>query len=413
MHHKPTDDYPLSQSFRFGPVLAQCAENTVHHNEQRLHKRVIAHHVERKTTIHIVEDTLTQSNRRLANVVMDYLKVNRDPAKLVVLGRLFSQMNGIELEFLVQGIPYRVEGGAPFLARNEIVKLLMYPRLAQQLRSPLTDNGRGMILGTANTPNRMVRRRDLEDVLTLASRNQISVRQALESCVDPLSTPFGSMTVRAFEDYIEALTILASNREAPAGETLEWLVEFLDFDGHFDDYYGNSEAAEDRKRAVHALCEYAHISRLSLVDFVNHIDKLDTTQGKPATEQILLTSIHRVKGLEFDVVIIPDCIEGYIPCLVDNDNLAYDTRDKGDSPSVQYTIDAERRLFYVAITRAKEALYIGTVPRANDRNAAVPSDFLDEMALDITQRAFDAWGDGDTEELCYILDDANTPKNLV
>ena len=106
----------------------------------------------------------------------------------------------------------------------------------------------------------------------------------------------------------------------------------------------------------------------------------------------MLTSIHRVKGLEYDVVVLPDCIEGYLPCLIDEDCPVFDKAAKNKDNGVQYNIDAERRLFYVAITRAKEQLYIGTIPHAdpNSLTAPQPSAFLDEMQLDLTQRMIDA-----------------------
>jgi DNA helicase-2/ATP-dependent DNA helicase PcrA len=410
--NRPVDTYTLSRSFRFGPVVAQCAENTVRHNERRAAKRVLAHFHQRETHIQIFEGEGAIVNRELADAVEAYINGGGNPQALIVLGRLYSQMNGLELEFLSRQIPYRVEGGAPLLQRHEVVKMLSYGRLAARLTASLDQTITEEVLATINTPNRMLRRADVADMLTLARRSRLTLRQALEQMTDPLSSPFGSEQRTRLDSYTEALDVLAGNPDADAGEVLDWLVRFLDFDGHFDEYYGFSEAAEDRKRALRSVCEYAHATALPLVDFLAHVDTLDTTGGAPPDRQIVLTSIHRVKGLEYDVVVIPDCTEGYLPCLVDNDAPVYDTRDDDDA-GAYYSFDAERRLFYVAITRARGHLWLGTVPPAANPDAVQPSAFITEMALGVTQRVLAAARNGDEAGLVRAVRDAQSVPGLV
>lgn len=99
-----------------------------------------------------------------------------------------------------------------------------------------------------------------------------------------------------------------------------------------------------------------------------------------------MTTIHRTKGLEFDYVFIPSCVEGFMPCLYGTGVPTFDTTGKATDPEPSLAIENERRLFYVAVTRAIRAVYIGTSepPRrgaAGQGRAVMPSRFLEEMRL--------------------------------
>ena len=387
--NKPVADYTLSHSFRFGALLAQSAENCVRHNEVRVPKPVIAHRPNHPTDIQIHRGEPWNSwtvNETLADTIATYAKNGGDMRQIIVLGRMYSQMNGLELALLTRQQPYRVEGGAPLMERREIVALLDYVRLARELDQATTRQHLDWIMSTVNTPNRMLRRSHINQVMQQAIRSEQPVRVALEHLADPATSPFNRKGNEAMDDYLRTLEMLHSADREKAGETLTWLVGYIGYDHHFDDYYGLSETAEDRKRAVAALCQYAAAQNITLADFLPHVEALDTTHGAPHEQQVVLTSIYRVKGLEYDVVILPDCNEGYLPCLVEPDSPIYDTEGIVEEPDVAAGVDDERRLFYVALTRAKQRVHIGTVrpPKPDEwkEDPPLPSRFIDEIALE-------------------------------
>ena len=111
---------------------------------------------------------------------------------------------------------------------------------------------------------------------------------------------------------------------------------------------------------------------------------LDPTRGKPEEEQIVMTTVFRTKGLEYDYVFIPDCDEGYMPCLFGTGNLVFDKAGIVKEPEPSEVIENERRLFYVAITRARKGVFIGTsVPPAGGSQSksspSRPSRFMYEI----------------------------------
>lgn len=151
---------------------------------------------------------------------------------------------------------------------------------------------------------------------------------------------------------------------------------------HFDNFYGKGEASYERKSMINEFIFFASSLRISIRKFPGYLENLDPTRGAPEEQLITLATIHKTKGLEFDYVFIPACVEGFMPCLVPTNITSYDKSNPGKEKDVSLNIENERRLFYVAITRARKAVYIATteVPKAS--NDTFPSRFLEEILYD-------------------------------
>lgn len=120
---------------------------------------------------------------------------------------------------------------------------------------------------------------------------------------------------------------------------------------------------------------------------MTHFAGLDHTFNAPLEHQILFTTIYRTKGLEYDYVFIPQAHEGYMPVLLSEELTVWDKTHTATPPTRGGSVvETERRLFYVAITRAKREVYIGVSlsPRAGDQSSStIPevSRFVEEMHL--------------------------------
>jgi len=409
--NKPHVDYTLSHSFRFGPTIAQCAQNVISFNQNRIAKPLIAFNVAQEGGIRYIQDVSNQkrdASRELAALTVDLVRhlaskqPPRPPKEIVVLGRMYSQLDRIEVEYLTSKIPYKIIGRAPFFERREIQALLDYLRLALALDEPLNDDAEKLLLSVANTPNRRLNK----ETLRRTCRSAGSQRHSPRFVLDYLGTSFGSTYSTPQKERVQDLLavlnrlgqLLAHGYEEPpflAGDILRWLIENTDYLKHFDNYYGSGEASEDRKRSVRALCDYAATTGLSARDFLDHLLTLDTTRGQPDELLIRLTTVFRTKGDEFDYVIIPSCEEGYMPCLFGTPDLTYDTSGKVEEPPASAIIENERRLFYVAVTRAREGVYIeASCPpsKGSQTKAAetLPSRFIYEMQLERTSAVMDA-----------------------
>lgn len=168
------------------------------------------------------------------------------------------------------------------------------------------------------------------------------------------------------------------------------LIESIEYLKHFDDFYGKGEASYDRKESILNFIDFAKELQLPLLEFLAHIAKLDATRGVPGEQQIVMATVFRTKGLEYDYVMIPNCNEGYMPCLYGVWNPIYDKEGIVREPEPSESIENERCLFYVAITRAKKAVYIGTGSFRPNSSSPKPSRFLDEIRYEPTQKIMSA-----------------------
>lgn len=391
--NKPHVMYQLPHSFRFGPVIAQCAQNVIECNSNRISKPLIAHGVSKSSDIQLfkaAEWQKTDPHLSLAEQVMTLVRETNDPSNIIVLGRTYSQLNELEAVFLNKKIPYRVEGRKPFFERREIQVLLDYVKLSVRLEETASRQTQDLLISVANTPNRKLSRKFLAKAMFSAYQSAKSTRDALTFLSSSPLTPFINHQREQVSELLNCLERIREKiqEDISAGDFLNWQVDMLDYLKHFDDYYGKGEHSEERKQAVMTFCSFAYGSKMNIRSLLALVDKLDTTQGAPKEHQIVMTSVFKTKGLEYDYVIIPNCCERYMPCLNGSDNLTFDKADIVREPPASELIDNERRLFYVALTRARKGVYIGTTSMS-DRDARGrlppgPSCFLDEMALETT-----------------------------
>lgn len=397
--NKSCVDYTLSRSFRFGPLIAQCANNVIRFNQRRLPKSLHAHHVDRHSGIELMmtePGATIDSNRALLQQIITLLQSGVEPKEVRVLGRMYSQFSELETQCLHRKIPYRIEGQAPFFKRREIRVLLDYAHMALALEEPLSREAVQALVKIANVPNRWLNRDVLSRTLDVFEAAGHSALGALFGLANADASPFSESQRANVSDLVATLErsremILRQNTSAAA--FFPWLVNRIDYEQYFDDYYGRGETSEDRKRTVATFLEYAKSLKLGVAEFLQHVEALDPSLGLPDDEVIVMTTIFRVKGLEYDYVFIPNCDEGYLPCLIDTPSPVYDRTGEVVEPERSELIENERRLFYVALTRAKLGAFIGCQPLPTNQQLASsdvtpkPSRFIFEMQLAETTRA--------------------------
>ncbi|MDR1949318.1 MAG: UvrD-helicase domain-containing protein [Spirochaetaceae bacterium] len=269
-----------------------------------------------------------------------------------VLLRTNSMMRHIEEAFLAENIPYRVSGGTSFFQRKEIKDILSYLRVIANSDDDVN------LLRIINTPRRGIGKTMVAALAELARKNRSSLWDAMgrfRYAPDSLfHLPAGGRAEA--DNFMTLIEFFKAEMLGKGGlsQKTRALVDNIDYRSYLVAEYGkNEKIARWKFLNIESLIQsmetwekdpdnpdpglYAYLNRISLITR----DEGDDEAGKG---KVNLMTIHAAKGLEFPVVFIAGAEEGIIP-------LARTLEEGGD-------MEEERRLFYVAITRARDRLFI-------------------------------------------------------
>ena len=255
------------------------------------------------------------------------------------------------------------------------------------------------VLAVANTPYRKLARIQLQHAIEQGANKGWTIGQSLHQLIDEALSPWPAERREAMQ---ELLNFLARIRERvtnepglKAGDLLAWIVDNTRYREHFKCHYGEGMASIERLLSVDNFLTFVRAINKSPKELIAYLGTLDPTLGLPPDKVITMTTVHRTKGLQFRYVFIPACIEGNMPVLFADDAGIYDTAGIVPDHPASPPIEQERRLFYVAITRAIDHLYVGTIipPEAGLQLASsspLPSRFLEEWQYEVSKPIVEA-----------------------
>jgi DNA helicase-2/ATP-dependent DNA helicase PcrA len=357
----PHRAYTLSTSFRFGPELAAAAERAITPSAGRVAKRIIAADTEQQSQL-VVISASGKSPAALDPLVerlKDLVAKGTPASDIVILGRSWAQLLAFEWRMLAAGIPFVMDEHAVFADDPSLSLLLAYARAVRTLRTPMDDSlaqNAGRIL---NRPFRGLSRKGLDFILKDATREGLTLG---DLCFDDDLHKMAGFHGGARIELKSLGTVLskAARRdgvEQGAARAIRILRDEIDFDKALSAHRSAASVAECL-RAYEVLEDFARAAGCSLTDLDDRLASVDTTQGRAPADCIRVTTIHRVKGLEWDYVFIPECDEGWMPLPSDEESGCFDKRAKSTTLGRSPAIESERRLFYVGITRARTACFV-------------------------------------------------------
>ena len=284
--------------------------------------------------------------------------------EMVVLYRTNAQSQSIERGFIENTIPYKVVGSYAYFNRKEIKDLVSYLRLINNKHDDVS------LLRAINAPKRGIGAKTIEKLEEKANLNNTSIFNVIDSGKElqfkNLKLDINEkMKDKSFVDLIELVLDESGLRSEYELEKsleneakLENLEEFKSIAKNFEDYNPGA----------------------TLEEFLIEISLISDVKETKDDEVVTLMTMHAVKGLEFDVVFVTGLEEGLFP----HANSMYDESE----------LEEERRLFYVAITRAKKVLYL---TNARSRvlfgrvESNIPSRFIDEINPDDIEKMFEEY----------------------
>ncbi len=347
-------DYPkaervvLDTNYRSTPEIVKGAGKVIGHNQERFPKEI---HAAKDTGFQILTHdfpTQEEENACIVDKIRTYADKGGAYSDIAVLFRTNTQPRHLVEELMSAGIPFRMRDRLPNIYDHWIAKdVFTYVRMA------FGSKKRSDFLQIMNRPKRYIGRECLEEeeiaweVLLCCYEDKPWVCERIEKFQSDLKmierlSPFGALHyIRNIVGYEEYLKEYAEYRNRKPEELLEVLDELQALSKGFktfEEWFGHIE------------------------DYRKELERQSKEQEKESNS-VSLATMHSSKGLEYRIVFIPDVNEKVTP---------------HKRAFLEADIEEERRLFYVAMTRAKELLYIFSVKKLFNRRAE-RSRFLEEL----------------------------------
>lgn len=399
---KKAKTYTLSYTFRYGHRLSLAANHLISNNRMR----------DRKLCLSFPEtfDTRVETHREsyphpLLTVLKHWTqggKVLRDCAVLV---RMFAMSVPVELALLEAGIPYRLVGHEDVFECGEIKALTGFLQLCQgSLGDGDTESSVETIQAMLTNPHLGIKR----DKIAALSRQIVAEPERAPLLIAAQAggkmAPFLQKQVEDRAEMWHAIQKLPHSSKAH--HILDFLIERGDLFSFYRKISTRSAIAVNKIKTCQAFVNFARRLDLDVDSFLSKISALQQIKTDPHKDHLLLTSIHRAKGLEWPLVVLPGLEDGVCPLLSE------------DNQAVNDSLEDERRLFYVAMTRAmkkvvcihppdnkfekqKKAGSTHFVPPSEMQPQAVASRFLYEanLGLSVTLGGIIALGKTEVEKL--------------
>ncbi len=363
----------LEQNYRSTKKILQAANAVIANNKSRKGKTLWTDNpAGADIAVHTAASEQDEASS-ICKKILDEVSGGRRFSDFAVLYRMNTQSSMLEKVFVKSGIPYRVIGGHRFYDRKEIMDMTSYLSVV----SNHDDEVR--LRRIINSPKRSIGAKTISKASQIASDIGENLFYVLQNAdrFEPLKR--SCQKLLQFASMIDSLTDVSE--KVSLSELYRMILDKTDYIGELA--RSGDENAQTRIENVGELAsnikmyEEENGDEASLTGFLEEVSLMtDVDNYDENSDSVVLMTMHSAKGLEFPVVFLPGFEEGIFPSMPSTEN--------------ESKMEEERRLAYVAITRAKEELYVLNADYRmlygnSQRN--VPSRFLNEIPAEIVSRS--------------------------
>ena len=370
-HYPDCKIYKLEQNYRSSNNIVQCANSLIQNNQFKLDKTIWTQNNDGEKII--INKSLSDSDegRYVASDIFER-KNNEllNNSSFAVLYRTNAQSRAVEDALRKINIEYQVFGGLSFYQRKEIKDILAYLRLIENL------NDEESLRRIINFPPRGIGQTTLDKLTLISEKQNISLFDSISNLNDP-SVKINKGTIEKLENFMnQILSFKVFSQNKNAFETVSYIinkiqiVNFYKNEGSLESF-NRIENIEELVNGINDFIEGQEElfeSDKSLSKYLEDVALYSETDKEASNEKVSLMTVHMAKGLEFPIVYVLGMEENLFPSI-----MSINSREE---------VEEERRLFYVAMTRAEKSL---TLSYCNQRFKwgnlieCEPSRFLSEV----------------------------------
>ena len=341
----------LNLNYRSTPQILRACQNLIQHNQKRIDKELRTGNPDGEDVIVLESSSEETEALALVNEIRELIdRRGFAYTELAVLYRCNFQSRVIEESFSQHKIPYHIENGLCFYDRREVRILLDYLRF---IVDPNSEEGDEALKSIINIPNRYIGRKFMAELDEFKPGSSLHLYDKLKFM--PIELPYIRKNVREFIQLIDPLIQDAETLQ-PA-ELIQLLRSALDYDRFVTDSdlpSPDDVKIENLNQLVMAASRFNNIQA-----FIEYTQTFQNEAVSDNREGVRLMTVHRSKGLEFPVVFLVGMVENILPSKKGN-------------------LEEERRICFVAISRAMKLLYLSHSKTYLNQSAA-RSPFLDEI----------------------------------
>ena len=347
------DDFPecmvfkLEKNYRSTARILKVASSVINENKKRTSKNLWTD-ASAGEPVQIIECwNEKEEAKAVVKKIIEFCKKGGKRSECVVIYRIHAQSRALEEAFVEQNIPYRVIGGIRFYERMEIKDILSYIRIVS---NPADDTS---FLRIVNVPARGIGKSAIEKIEEIAKNRSVSMLSAAKIAIEEKLLP---------ENNIKALSQLEKILER-AGSfllkkkpsiLLDEILKLTSYQDYIKEKY--ADTAETRLQNIDELRSYFQLLEeeepdITIAMVLDRIATQTSVDMMNEEDRVTLMTAHSAKGLEFDFVCITGVESGLFPYESWNSYMESEAKRKRE-------IEEDRRLLYVAMTRAKKNLVI-------------------------------------------------------
>ena len=346
-------DFPLFENFRSTPEIVAAANSLISSNTNRITKEMFTRNPHGDKPVYNCLPTEKEEALWIASQILEDIKAGKKWQDHAVLVRAASQTRALEEAFIEKKVPYRILSGARFYGSEEIRTVLAYLRMIYSLNDMDFEK-------TINRPRRGFGKKSLENLRAYSRERNMKLIDGLGSMILE-----GSIKKGALLQYYQDIMHLHAVYEKYSSAQLTGMVLDLGYREELqrDVDQTRLDNVSELVDAIDAM-EKENDEPIPLSDLLAHFTLFSGQDDDEEKNAVRIMTIHTAKGLEFDTVFVNGLVEGQFPSrkLRNQDQM-----------------EEERRLFYVALTRARSMLYLSAYKARGPIPAGAPSSFLSDI----------------------------------